>query len=121
YWQPGGGVSINLLPRMDLPQWPAEQQGGRPNSELKTLLAELFTKKMAALLVESWFESKPLKQYSSAELKAIADKLANWQLTPAGTEGYRTAEVTLGGIDTREVSSKTFESLKAPGLYFVGE
>jgi len=121
YWQPGDVVSINLLPHMDLPQWLAEQQGERPNSELKTLLAELFTKKMAALLVESWFESKPLKQYSSAELKAIADKLANWQLTPAGTEGYRTAEVTLGGIDTREVSSKTFESLKAPGLYFVGE
>lgn len=121
YWQPGDMVSINLLPQMDLPQWLAEQQNERPNTELKTLLAELFTKKMAGLLVESWFESKPLKQYSATELVAIADKLANWQLTPAGTEGYRTAEVTLGGIDTREVSSKTFESLKAPGLYFVGE
>ena len=59
--------------------------------------------------------------YWSRELKAIAEQLGDWQLVPAGTEGYRTAEVTLGGVDTREVSSKTMESLKSPGLYFVGE
>jgi predicted flavoprotein YhiN len=88
---------------------------------LKTLLAELFTKKMAGLLADNWFASKPMKQYTPGELKAVADKLADWQLVPAGTEGYRTAEVTLGGVDTREVSSKTLESLKSPGLYFVGE
>ncbi|AYC35001.1 NAD(P)/FAD-dependent oxidoreductase [Pseudomonas cavernae] len=121
YWQPGDAVEINLLPHIDLPDWLAEQQRARPNTELKTLLAELFTKKMAGLLAEQWFDSKPLKQYSPAELNAIADKLAAWCLVPAGTEGYRTAEVTLGGVDTREVSSKTFESLKAPGLYFIGE
>lgn len=121
YWQPGDVVSIDLLPALDLPTWLAEQQRERPNSELKTLLAELFTKKMAGLLAEQWFTSKPMKQYSPGELKAIAERLANWQLVPAGTEGYRTAEVTLGGVDTREVSSKTLESLKSPGLYFVGE
>ncbi|MDO9321910.1 MAG: NAD(P)/FAD-dependent oxidoreductase [Pseudomonas sp.] len=121
YWQPGDAVQINLLPHIDLPEWLTAQQAERPNSELKTLLAELFTKKMAGLLAEQWFESKPLKQYSHAELAAIAERLANWQLVPAGTEGYRTAEVTLGGVDTREVSSKTMESLKAPGLYFIGE
>ena len=76
---------------------------------------------MAGLLCELWFVSKPLKQYTSAELQAIADQLHGWHLVPAGTEGYRTAEVTLGGVDTREVSSKTMESLKAPGLYFIGE
>ncbi|WMR34830.1 NAD(P)/FAD-dependent oxidoreductase [Metapseudomonas otitidis] len=121
YWQPGDVVSIDLLPALDLPTWLAEQQRERPNSELKTLLAELFTKKMAGLLAEQWFTSKPMKQYSPDELKAIAERLGNWQLVPAGTEGYRTAEVTLGGVDTREVSSKTLESLKSPGLYFVGE
>ncbi|WP_296284313.1 NAD(P)/FAD-dependent oxidoreductase [Pseudomonas sp.] len=121
YWQPGDTISIDLLPRIDLPVWLAEQQRERPNSELKTLLGELFTKKMAGLLAEQWFVSKPMKQYTPAELKAIAERLGDWQLVPAGTEGYRTAEVTLGGVDTREVSSKTLESLKSPGLYFVGE
>jgi len=121
YWQPGDTVSIDLLPHIDLPEWLQEQQRERPNSELKTLLGELFTKKMAGLLAEHWFASKPMKQYTPAELKAVAERLADWQLVPAGTEGYRTAEVTLGGIDTNEVSSKTMESLKSPGLYFVGE
>ncbi|WXL28043.1 NAD(P)/FAD-dependent oxidoreductase [Ectopseudomonas mendocina] len=121
FWQPGDSISINLLPHIDLPEWLAEQQRERPNSELKTLLAELFTKKMANLLADSWFTSKPMKQYTPGELKAIASQLEDWQLVPAGTEGYRTAEVTLGGVDTREVSSKTMESLKSPGLYFIGE
>ncbi len=76
---------------------------------------------MAALLADHWFASKPMKQYTPAELREIADKLGAWQVVPAGTEGYRTAEVTLGGVDTREVSSKTMESLKSPGLYFIGE
>ncbi len=121
YWQPGDTLHIDLLPHIDLPEWLATQQRERGNSELKTLLAELFTKKMAALLVDSWFVNKPLKQYTPGELKAIAERLSDWQLVPAGTEGYRTAEVTLGGVDTREVSSKTLESLKVPGLYFIGE
>lgn len=121
YWLPGQAVAINLLPDHDVPTWLAEQQAERPNTELKTLLGELFTKKMATLLAEQWFDSKPMKQYTHAELAAIAEQLANWQVVPAGTEGYRTAEVTLGGVDTKEVSSKTMESLKSPGLYFVGE
>lgn len=121
YWQPGDVIEINLLPHLNLPEWLAQQQSERPNTELKTLLGELFTRKMAGLLAEHWFASRPLKQYTPAELEAIADRLGNWQLVPAGTEGYRTAEVTLGGVDTREVSSKTMESQKAAGLYFVGE
>ncbi len=121
YWLPGQAVAINLLPDHDLPSWLAEQQAERPNTELKTLLGDLFTKKMATLLAEQWFDSKPMKQYTHAELGQIAEQLANWQVVPAGTEGYRTAEVTLGGVDTKEVSSKTMESLKSPGLYFVGE
>ena len=121
FWHPGDTVEINLLPDHDAHGWLTEQQAERPNSELKTLLGEIFTKKMANLIADQWFVSKPMKQYTHAELADIAEKLASWKVVPAGTEGYRTAEVTLGGIDTREVSSKTMESLKSPGLYFIGE
>jgi hypothetical protein len=121
FWHPGDAVEINLLPDHDALQWLQGQRSARPNSELKTLLGEVFTKKMATLLADSWFASKPMKQYTPAELRDIAGTLGAWRVVPAGTEGYRTAEVTLGGVDTRDVSSKTMESLKSPGLYFVGE
>jgi predicted Rossmann fold flavoprotein len=121
FWHPGDTVEINLLPDHDALEWLQGQQSARPQSELKTLLGEVFTKRMAALLAGTWFASKPMKQYTPAELRDIAGKLSAWQVMPAGTEGYRTAEVTLGGVDTREVSSKTMESLKSEGLYFIGE
>lgn len=115
FWEAGDRVEINLLPDRDALVWLQQMQAERANAELKTVLGEVFTRKLANLLAEQWFESRPMKQYTPAELAQIAEKLANWQLVPAGTEGYRTAEVTLGGVDTREVSSKTMESLKAPG------
>jgi predicted Rossmann fold flavoprotein len=121
FWQPGEAVEINLLPDRDALEWLQDEQAARPNSELKTLLGEVFTKKMATLLAERWFDSKPMKQYTAAELRDIAAGLGAWRVVPAGTEGYRTAEVTLGGVDTRDVSSKTMESRKSPGLYFIGE
>jgi predicted Rossmann fold flavoprotein len=121
FWHPGDTVEINLLPDHDAPEWLSSQQAARPNSELKTVLAEVFTKKMASLLAERSFVSKPMKQYTAAELRDIAGRLGAWRVVPGGTEGYRTAEVTLGGVDTREVSSKTMESRKSPGLYFIGE
>src|SRR6478735_2325265 len=121
FWHPGDVVEINLLPDRDANEWLHAQQAARPNSELKTVLGEVFTKKLAALVADQWFASKPMKQYAPAGLREIADTLGAWKLVPAGTEGYRTAEVTLGGVDTREVSSKTMESLRSPGLYFIGE
>ena len=121
FWEAGDALEINLLPDVDALDWLTGQQAERPNSELKTLLGEVFTKKMATLLADLWFTSKPMKQYTPGELAQIALQLGSWQLVPAGTEGYRTAEVTLGGVDTKEVSSKTMESLISPGLYFIGE
>jgi predicted Rossmann fold flavoprotein len=121
FWHPGDVVEINLLPDHNPLQWLQGQQSARPDTELKTVLGEVFTKKMASLLADHWSASKPIKQYTPAAVRDIADKLGAWRLVPAGTEGYRTAEVTLGGVDTREVSSKTMESLKSPGLYFIGE
>jgi predicted Rossmann fold flavoprotein len=121
YWQPGDELVIDLLPGLDALGWLQEQALARPNIELKTLLADVFTRKLAVLLCDSWFASRALKQYAPAELREVAERLGSWRLVPAGTEGYRTAEVTLGGVDTREVSSKTMESQKSPGLYFIGE
>lgn len=122
FWAPGDAVEIDLLPDRDARAWLEERRAARPDGELRTVLGEVFTKKMAALLADRWFGgSKPMKRHTPAELSAVADRLSGWRVVPAGTEGYRTAEVTLGGVDTREVSSKTMESLKSPGLYFIGE
>lgn len=121
YWQPGASITIDLLSDRDASAWLREQQIQHPNTELKTVLSECFTRKMAQLLCEHWFSNSPLKHYNAKQLTAIGEQLNNWQLTPAGTEGYRTAEVTLGGIDTKEVSSKTMQSHKQANLYFIGE
>ena len=121
YWQPGDSIEIDLLSDRDASVWLLEQQAQHSNLELKTVLSECFTRKMAQLLCEHWFSNTPLKQYNSKQLSAIGEQLNHWRLTPSGTEGYRTAEVTLGGIDTQEVSSKTMQSHKQDNLYFIGE
>jgi predicted Rossmann fold flavoprotein len=121
FWHLGDAVEIDLLPDHVALEWLQGQQAARPDSELRTVLGEVFTKKMATQLTDRWFASKPMKQYTPADLREIAGRLGAWQVVPAGTEGYRTAEVTLGGVDTREISSKTMESLRSPGLYFIGE
>ncbi|MDM7858435.1 NAD(P)/FAD-dependent oxidoreductase [Thiopseudomonas acetoxidans] len=122
YWQTGQPISLDLLNRPDAAQWLLEQQQQRPNIELKTLLGERFTKKIAQLLTEFFnFNNQSLRNYSASQLEHIAQQLSHWSLTPAGTEGYRTAEVTLGGINTNEVSSKTMASKYQTDLYFIGE
>ena len=121
YWQPGDALQINLLPDVDAQDWLAAQQRERPASELKTVLGEALPKRFAQRLCERWLENRPLRQYRAAELRDIANQMQNWPITASGTEGYRTAEVTLGGVDTSELSSKTLESRSVPGLYFIGE
>jgi predicted Rossmann fold flavoprotein len=118
YWQPGEVVTINLVPNgLDLQQ----EKKQRPNVELKTVLSSLLPNRLVKVLCDTAFENKPMKQYSEPELDTIAQQLMHFEITPNGTEGYRTAEVTLGGVDTNEVSSKTFEAKKISGLYFIGE
>ncbi len=121
YWQPGDELCLDLLPDRDIPAWLAAQQRERGNTELRTLLAEALPKRFAQRLCEAWLPSRPLKQYTPAQLRQVADSLAAWPLVASGTEGYRTAEVTLGGVDTRELSSGTMRSNLVPGLYFIGE
>ena len=78
-------------------------------------------KRLALRLCELGLDNRPLRQFRAAELRAIAAQLEHWRFQPSGTEGYRTAEVTLGGVNTDELSSTTMASKKVPGLYFIGE
>ncbi len=121
YWQPGDDLRIDLSPDVDVGAWLIGQRAERPAAELKTVLGELLPKRLAQRLCELWFESKPMRQYREAELVDIGKQLHDWPITASGTEGYRTAEVTLGGVDTNELSSTTMESRRVPGLYFIGE
>jgi predicted Rossmann fold flavoprotein len=121
YWQPGQPLRLNLLPEHDALEFLSEQQRARPAAELKTVLGDVLPKRFAQRLCELALANKPMRQYTPAELKKIADHLANWPVIASGTEGYRTAEVTLGGVDTDGLSSTTMESKLAKGLYFIGE
>jgi predicted Rossmann fold flavoprotein len=121
YWEPGRELLLDLLPEHDIEAWLLERQREQPAAELRTVLADVFPKRFAQRLCEVWFTSKPMRQYSHAELPAIARQLAHWPIVASGTEGYRTAEVTLGGVDTDGVSSSRMESKTVPGLFFIGE
>ena len=121
YWQPGDDLRLDLLPDGDALQLLREQQATRPAAELKTVLSDLLPRRFAQRLCELWLPNRPMKQFNEPQLRDIASKLQSWPLVASGTEGYRTAEVTLGGVDTDEVSSSTLQSKKIPGLYFIGE
>ena len=121
YWQAGDDLRIDLLPDLDSAAWLQDQRNARPAMELKNVLADVLPRRLAQRLCELWFESRPMKQYRPAELDAIAAQLRDWPLVASGTEGYRTAEVTLGGVDTDGLSSSTLQSKLVPGLYFIGE
>ncbi|MEO6799492.1 MAG: NAD(P)/FAD-dependent oxidoreductase [Rhodanobacter sp.] len=121
YWQPGDDLRIDLLPELEAGEWLVEQRHARPLAELKTVLGDTLPKRLAQRLCEHWIDNRPMRQYREAELDRIGDQLKSWPITASGTEGYRTAEVTLGGIDTDGLSSSTMQSRLAPGLYFIGE
>ncbi len=121
YWQSGDELRLDLAPRADLAAWLSSQRAERPATELKNALADVLPKRLAQRVCELKFGSRPLRQYRDAELAAIGKQLHDWPITASGTEGYRTAEVTLGGVDTAGCSSTTMESRLVPGLYFIGE
>ncbi len=119
YWQPGLLVTIDLLPdgdALELLQQPESKEIGLAN-----LLAQFLPRRFAQAWCALNFTSLPIKQYTPSQLAAIADKLKRWQVSPTGTEGYKKAEVTAGGVSTAELSSQTMEAKKVPGLYFIGE
>lgn len=121
YWQPGDELRLDLLPDHDAAAWLVTQRAARPVAELKSVLAELLPKRLAQRLCELEFGNRPMRQYREAELGQIGTRLQDWPLVASGTEGYRTAEVTLGGVDTDGLSSSTMQSKHVPGLYFIGE
>lgn len=124
YWRPGDTVTIDLLPDRNVFEHLKAAQVSHPMAQLNTLLAAFLSKKLSLRLCELWFSEfyqRSIAQVSDESLRLVAERLHHWEIKPSGTEGYRTAEVTAGGVSTDEISSKTFEAKKAPGLYFIGE
>lgn len=121
YWQPGESISINLLPDINLAEMLKKAQQQHPQQQLKNYLALHLPKRVIDALVEESLSDKALQTLSHKEFKSVADQLQNWTIKPNATLGYRTAEVTLGGVDCDTLSSKSMESRTIPGLYFIGE
>jgi predicted Rossmann fold flavoprotein len=119
YWKPGTSISVDLLPESDARELLMN------HCESTTELANLLTAHLPRRFVQAWCElfarSKPMKQYNQRELESIASQLHNFQITPTGTEGFKKAEVTAGGVSTSELSSQTMEAKKVSGLFFIGE
>jgi hypothetical protein len=124
YWTPGKSIDVDLLPGVDAAGVLIAAKKSRPKSLLRVVLADCLPKALVAELQSLFWpaiKDVPLAEIPDDRLRGIATQLQSWSIRPAATEGYRTAEVTLGGIDTNELSSKTMESKQHPGLYFIGE
>ena len=124
YWQPGQFISVNLLPGQDALALLLGYKQSNPKSLLRNLIAPLLSKGLTQSLQKRYWPQHaetPIAEIANATLETLADHLSNWQLKPSGTEGYRTAEVTLCGVNTDYISSKTMECKTQPDLYFIGE
>jgi len=120
YWEPGEPLSINLLPDLDLLSIMIQKQKDQPKIPFREIIAPLISKRVLATLLPQNI-NHPLGSLPLNVLKTLCQSLTHWQIKPNGTEGYRTAEVTLGGVDTHALSSKTMECNHVKGLYFIGE
>ena len=122
FWTPGQAVTVDWLPHIDDPvaELAAERQQ-HPNRSLERWLRQYFSQRLAAALTEQFGWQGNLQRFSNERLSSVASVLKGWSFKPSGTEGYRTAEVTLGGVDTDAISSKNFEVKSVPGLHFIGE
>lgn len=122
YWLPGEFVSVDLSPAQNIDAFINEERQQHPNQSLKNTLAKLLPKRLVECLqLLGRVPECTLKQLNSRQQAELASALHQWKIQPNGTEGYRTAEVTLGGVDTSQLSSKTMEARDVPGLYFIGE
>lgn len=120
-WEEGKAVWLNLCPDYAMGDWLIEQKKMKPSLEIKKVLAQLMPERLARCWCDLYFPSKPLGDCRDKELRQLGESLNRWRVLPAGTEGYAKAEVTRGGLNTREFSSTTMESKKMPGLYAIGE
>lgn len=121
YWKKGEALQINLCPTENIYAYLHAAKQQQPKQLLSKCLAGLFANKLAAAITDWYFTDQPLQAFSDKALAAIAEQLQNWQITPTGTEGMKKAEVSLGGVHPDALSSKTFETHRQKGLYFIGE
>ena len=124
YWEPGDSISINLFPSLNLENELKELRQNSKTQLVKNFLTQTLSKQLVEMLIVNYLKElaeKRIAELSNADVEFLTTQLQDWNIKPSSTEGYRTAEVTLGGVNTDEVSSKTFESTKQKNLYFIGE
>jgi len=121
FWQPGDSISVDLLPGCDIAAELAAVQTAHPKALLSTALSQLLPRRLVRLLCDTLIRDRRLEEISEGEFDKLQRSLHDWQLKPSSTEGYRTAEVTMGGVDTDSLSSKDMQVKSIPGLYFIGE
>ena len=121
YWKLGSNIKINLSPDLDIHKFLEDRKKSNPKQEINTVIAEILPKRLAHMICKENNVSGNISELPNKILKELSEAINAWVIKPIGSEGYRTAEVTLGGIDTNEISSKTMMSIKNPGLFFIGE
>jgi predicted Rossmann fold flavoprotein len=121
YWRQGDTISLDLVPEHQANDFLLDRKRSRPKGEAKTILAEILPARLAQALADAHLPSGPIANVPDRTLATFASRLKRWEFQPTGSEGWAKAEVTLGGIDTRDLSSKTMEARKVPGLYVIGE
>jgi predicted Rossmann fold flavoprotein len=121
YLKKGDEITINLAPDKDIFEWLIAEKTSKPKQEIHNILSTILPKSLVAYILSTTQISGNLTDLSNQKLKQIANQINFWKITPSGTEGFAKAEVTKGGVDTNEISSKTFESKKVKNLYFIGE
>lgn len=121
YWKPGSPLRINLLPGTDLFAHLKAQRQSQPQKMLRSILGEQLPKRLLALFLDNTLGDRKMVECADRQLQDAANRIQQWNLVPAGTEGYKKAEVTCGGVDCAAISSKTMEALDVPGLFFMGE
>ncbi len=121
YWKLGKTIKINLSPKIDIFAFLKKEKNLNTKHDINNLISEILPKRLAYMICKENHVNGNISELSNKTLKQLSDSINNWVINPTGSEGYRTAEVTLGGVDTNEISSKTMMSIKNPGLFFIGE
>jgi len=121
YWKLGDDIKINLSPKLDIFKLLESEKKSNPKQDINNIIAEILPKRLASMICKENNVSGNISELSNKLLKQLSESINTWTINPTGSEGYRTAEVTLGGVDTNEISSKTMMSIKNPGLFFIGE
>ena len=121
YWKIGNDIRINLSPKLDIFKVLESEKKSNPKIDITNIIADILPKRLASIICKKNNANGNISELPNKLLKQLADSINTWIISPTGSEGYRTAEVTLGGVDTNEISSKTMMSKKNPGLFFIGE